>query len=125
MNQPNTQQKVGYVLAGLLSASGIGGVFVPMPQDEPGPPFVVLAIGALLGILGLVGVALAWRTGSRLWARITAAALTIGAITALPAFFVPGVPIPLVAVAGVSVIATIVAIALMFSGARRVAALAG
>lgn len=124
MNQPNTRQKVGYVLAGLIGATSVLGVFVPVPQDEPGPPFVVIVLGALLGILGLVGVVIAWRTGSRLWARITAAALTIGAITALPAFFVPGVPIPLVAWAGVTVIATIAAIALMFSGARHLAVVA-
>ena len=46
----------------------------PTPDGEVGPPYVVLLVGTLLGVVGLVGVVIAWRTGSRAAMRVVAPA---------------------------------------------------
>lgn len=116
------RQRAGLVLAGLLSLgnvlSGFGG---PTPEGEVGPPPVVIWAGIALGVVGLVAVVIAWRSGSRGALRVAAGALIIPALTAVPAFFVD-VPAWLKVAAALSVLATIAAVVLMFSSQRRPAA---
>ena len=111
------RQRAGLVLAGVLSAINIPSVFTPTPDGEVGPPFGVLVLGTVLGVIGLVAVVLAWR-GNRGALRVAAGALVINLLTALPAFFVD-VPVWIKLAVGLSVLATVAAIVLMFSGARR------
>ena len=111
------RQRTGLVLAGVLSAINIPSVFTPTPDGEVGPPFGVLVLGTVLGVIGLVAVVLAWR-GNRGALRVAAGALVINLLTALPAFFVD-VPVWIKLAVGLSVLVTVAAIVLMFSGARR------
>ena len=106
------------MLAGLLSISGIPSAFTPTPDGEVGPPLVVLWAGTVLGIVGLVAVVAAWRSGSRTALRVAAGAIIIVALTAVPAFFVD-VPAFIKVMVSVSVLLTVAAVVLMFSSARR------
>jgi len=117
MDTISTRQKVGLVLAGLLSATAIPSVLVPTPEGEVGPPMAILVLGTVLGVIGLVAVIAAWR-GSGLALRVAAGALIVAALTSLPAFFVD-VPAGIKLATGVSVLVTIAAVVLMFSPARR------
>lgn len=112
------RQKAGLVIAALLSLVNVASAFFPTPEGEEGPPFAVLVLGTILGVIGLVGVVIAWRTGSQAAFRVTAGALVINAISALPAFFVD-VPAGLKLAVAVSIIITVLGIVLMFSSARR------
>ena len=117
MNRPSTRQKVGLVLAGLLNLINIPGAFSPTPDGETGPPYAILVLGSVLGVIGLVATVIAWR-GNRTALRVAAGPLVLNALTSLPAFFVD-VPVFIkLAVAG-SVIVTVVTLILMFSTTRR------
>lgn len=118
MSPTSTRQKAGLVLAGLISAANIPSVFFPAPDGEEGPPITVLAVSTVLGIIGLVAVVIAWRSGNKTAIRVAAGTLIINVLTALPAFFVD-VPAGIKLLVGVSVLVTVVAVVLMFSPARR------
>ncbi len=118
MSPISTRQKVGLVLAGVMSVINIPSVFFPAPDGDEGPPLAVLAVNSVLGIIGLVAVIIAWRSGNKAAIRVAAGTLILNAITSLPAFFVD-VPAGLKAVVGVSVLVTVATVVLMFSPARR------
>jgi membrane-bound metal-dependent hydrolase YbcI (DUF457 family) len=99
MSTRTRRQTAGLVIAGLLLISMVPSVLIPTPEGEEGPPFVV-----------------AWR-GHRGAMRVIAAALIINAILTLPAFFVD-IPAGLLALAGFSVLVTVVAVALMLAPQR-------
>jgi len=117
MNTISTRQKVGLVIAGVISAANLPSVFVPTPDGEEGPPYGILVLGTVLGVIGLVAVVAAWR-GRRDALRVTAGVLILGMLTALPAFFVD-VPAGIKVLTGVVTLLTIAAVVLMFSPARR------
>jgi len=117
MNPVSARQKIGLVLAALLSLGSLPSVFSPTPDGEVGPPFVVLALSSVLGVVGLVAVAFAW-TGNNAALRIAAGALVIGVVTTLPAFFVD-IPTWLKLASAATVLAAVLALVLMFSPARR------
>lgn len=112
------RQKAGLVLAALMSLVNAASAVFPTPAGEEGPPYAVLVLGTILGVVGLVGVAIAWRTGSQAAFRVTAGALVINTIASLPAFFVD-VSAGLKLAVAISVIASVLGIVLMFSSARR------
>jgi hypothetical protein len=118
MSPTTTRQKVGLVLAGLMSAGNIPSVFFPAPDGDEGPPMSVLAVDTVLGVIGLVAVVIAWRSGNRAAIRVAAGALILIMLTSLPAFFVD-VPAGIKLLVGASVIWTVVAIGLRFSPSRR------
>jgi hypothetical protein len=115
--RPNTKQKVGLVLCGLYSLANIPGAFTPPPEGETGPPLGILIIGSILGAIGLVATVMAWR-GNGVALRVAAGAIIVMTLTGLPAFFVD-VPTWVKALVGVSVLLTVTAVVLMFSGDRR------
>jgi hypothetical protein len=117
MSITSTRQKVGLVLCGLLNLVNVPSAFMPTPEGETGPPYAILVLGSVLGVIGLVATVLAWR-GNRAALRVAAGALVINVITALPAFFVD-VPAFIKALVALSVIVTVTALVLMFSSARR------
>jgi hypothetical protein len=117
-NAPSTRQKVGLVLAGLLSAGNIPSVLVPTSDGQEGPPMAILAVDTLLGIVGLVAVVIAWRSGSQAAFRVAAGALIVAALTAVPAFFVD-VPAGIKLLSAVFALVTILAVVLLFSPARQ------
>jgi hypothetical protein len=105
---------VGLILAGLL---GLGDAIGPFTGAGDGPPFAVLLADSILGIITIVGVVLAWR-GKR--SGIVAVIVTrlLAALTAVPAFFVDGVPAPAAAIAVVGIAVTLLAVALVAPGLR-------
>jgi hypothetical protein len=112
-----TKQKVGLVLAGLYSLGNLPSVLTAPPDGETGPPMSILVVDSLLAVIGLVAVVMAWR-GNRVALRVAAGAIILITLTGLPAFFVD-VPMAVKALVGVSVLLTVVAVVLMFSGPRR------
>jgi hypothetical protein len=117
MNRTSTRQKVGLVLAGLINLINIPGAFSPTPEGETGPPYGILILGSVLGVIGLVAAVIAWR-GNRTALRVAAGTLVVNALTSLPAFFVDVPAFIKLAVAG-SVIVTVITLILMFSTTRR------
>jgi hypothetical protein len=113
-----TSQKTGLVLGGLLSAVSIPSVVAPTPDGEIGPPLGILILGSVLGVIGLVAVLVAWRTGNPAAVRVAAGALIVNMLAGLPAFFVD-VPAGIKVLVGVSVLLTVLAVALMFSRTSR------
>jgi hypothetical protein len=113
------KNKAGLVLAALLGLADLASLAGPEPgPGEQGPPMGVLVAASVLGLITLVGVAYAWRTGNRVGSRVVAGARILSAVSAVPAFFVEGVPAGLVAVAATGVIATIVCVWLVLSPPR-------
>ena len=117
MERTSTRQRVGLVSAGLLSLTSITSAATPTPDGETGPPYGVLVLGTVLGVVGLVAVIMAWR-GNRAALRVAAGAIIINMLTALPAFFVD-VPAWLKLLVGLVTLVSIASVVLMFSPARR------
>ena len=117
MNHTSARQKVGLLLAGFLSLTSVPSVLTPTPDGEVGPPFGILILGTVLGVVGLVAVVAAWR-GNRPALRVAAGTVILNMLTSLPAFFVD-VPAWLKLLVGVSVLISITSVVLMFSPARR------
>jgi hypothetical protein len=113
----STRQKVGLILAGVLNLANIPSAFSPTPDGEVGPPYAILLLSSVLGIIGLVATVLAWR-GNPAALRVAAGALVINVLTSLPAFFVD-VPAFVKALVALSVVITVATLVLMFSPTRR------
>ena len=112
-----TKQKVGLAIAGFFSLANIPS-FLTAPDDgQVGPPLPVLVLGSVLGVIGLIAVVMAWR-GNRVALRVAAGAIIVSTLTGLPAFFVD-VPMWVKALVAFSVLLTVLAVVLMFSGDRR------
>jgi hypothetical protein len=118
MSSISGKQKAGLVIAGLISAGNVPSALFPTPDGEEGPPYVVLILGTILGVVGLVAVVIAWRNNNQAAFRVAAGALIISILSALPAFFVD-VPAGIKLLVAVSVALTVLSIVLMFSTARR------
>lgn len=114
----STRNKVGLALAAFYAATNIPSVLLPTPDGETGPPMAILVVCTILAIVALVAVVVAWRTGSRSAARLTAASLIVITLTSLPAFFVD-VPAGVTVLVAAGVVLTIVIVVLMFSPPRR------
>lgn len=113
----SVRNRVGLALAGLLGLLELTSSLVsgPTPSDEVGPPLSVLFIDAVLGVITVAAAAHTWRSHSRAGSRMVAGSLIVSMITALPAFFVPGVPASLVALVGLNVVVSIVVVGLVVS----------
>jgi hypothetical protein len=110
--------KVGLVMAFLLGLADVSAPFQPTPDGEAGPPFAILVLDGVLGLITLVAVVIAWRTLRRGAIRVAAGARVISVITALPAFFVD-VPPFLKVLVGVFVLLTAATVAMMLTPTRR------
>lgn len=117
MNPTSPRRRIGLILAGVLLATSVPGVALPTPEGDVGPPFAVLALGSVLGVVGLVAVLRAWR-GHQGALRVAAGCIIIGTLTALPAFFVD-VPLGLRLATAIGVLVSILAVVLMFSPTHR------
>lgn len=117
----STRNRVGLVLAAVLGLFDVVGVFAtPDPgPGEQGPPTAVLVGGGVLGLVAIVAAIWTWRTGNRIGSRVVAATRIVSAVSALPAFFVEGVPAGLVALAAVGVVLTVVTVWLVLSPPAR------
>jgi hypothetical protein len=113
-----TKQKVGLALCGLYSLTNVPSALTPPPEGGgDAPPQGILVICSVLGVIGLVAAVVAWR-GNRVALRVAAGAIIVITLTGLPAFFVD-VPMWVRALVAASVVVTVAAVVLMFSGDRR------
>jgi hypothetical protein len=83
----SARMKVGLVLAILLGLANVPFLFSPTPDGQDGPPYAVLVLSAVLGLISVVAAVIAWRSGSRTAIRVTAATVIINAVTTIPALF--------------------------------------
>jgi hypothetical protein len=108
--------RTGLILAGLLALSDLFS-FALGPQ-----PLGVIIASTVLGVLTLIALVPAWRTGRR--AAVTAVAVTriVSALLAEPAFFVSDVAGGVKVVAGVIIVLAVVSTVLLFTGRTSVPA---
>jgi hypothetical protein len=113
--------RTGLVIAGLLA---LGDITTPFTSDGEHPPMFIAIICAVLGLITAVALVPAWRTGSR--SAVVAIVVTrlLSAVTALPAFFVDGVPAAIMAVAAFGVAVSLLSVGLVATRLRRPAAVA-
>lgn len=107
--------RAGLIVLGVLS---IGDLSAPLLTDGEHPPMSIALAGAALGLVSIVLIILA-RSGRPAPAIGLVVTRIISALTAVPAFFVSGVPPVPLALAGVSIIATLAGAVLVLSGVRR------
>ena len=111
----STTTRAGLIIAGLLGVADLA--MLGSIGADGGPPVVVIALSAVLGVITLGAVAPAWR-GSRPAAIAITATRSLSALTAVPAFFVEEASSGFVALAAVLVVLTIAAIALLVPAIR-------
>jgi hypothetical protein len=105
----------GVALLGLLSVMGLS---TALFSDGQHPPMIIAIIGAVLDLISIVLAVLAWR-GRPAAAIGLSVVRVLSALLALPAFYVGGVPGPIMAVAGSFIVLTIVGVVLTLAGIRR------
>jgi hypothetical protein len=107
--------RAGLIVLGLLSLVEVAG---PLTTDGQHPPMQIALIGAGLGLISIVLVILAWP--GRMAPAIGVIVLRLlSALTAVPAFLVPDVPIGAKIAAGAGITLTVVGAALVLAGLRR------
>jgi hypothetical protein len=97
------------VLLGLLSVIDVVGL---LATDGQHPPYEIAGLDAALGLVSLWFVARIWR-GDWRGVRVLIGARVLSALTAVPAFFVSGVPTPAVVAAAAIVALTALAVVLL------------
>ena len=107
--------RIGLALLGLLSFVDLIG---PLLTDGEHPPMAVAVAGSVLGLASLVLVVAAWRGASRVVIPLVVLRL-LSALTAVPAFFVDGVPPVALAAAATIVALTVIGVVLVLSAARK------
>lgn len=112
----STRNKVGLLIAGLLGLVDIPAVILPTP--EGGPPFGILVISSICGVVTVIAVTLGWAKAHRGAIRAAAGARIVSMLTALPAFFVD-VPAGVKLVVTALVVLTVLSVVLMLSSARQ------
>ena len=111
--------RAGLILAFLLGLLDVTSLAFPAPEEaQAGPPFAVVVLGAILGVITVGAAVVAWRTARRGAIRVAAGARIISAILALPAFFVDVPPWLKVAV-GVFVVLTVATVVMMLAPRRQ------
>jgi hypothetical protein len=116
MTRPSTTATVGLVicaLLGVVDVISLGGL-----GADDGPPAGVVVAGAVLGVLTLWGVSIAWRR-QRKGAMIVIVTRVISALLGIPAFFVDDVPSWVPPVIGVSLALTAAGAGLVVASLRR------
>ena len=107
----------GLIIAALLA---LGDITTPLTSDGEHPPMAVGVVCAVLGLISAVGIVQAWRgRGGRGWISAVIVSRLLAAMTALPAFFVTGVPAGARVVAALGIAVTLVCVALLAPRLRR------
>jgi hypothetical protein len=114
----STKNKVGLVLAGILGIVDVPAALMPTPEGEVGPPFGILVLGSICGVITVIAVVIAWAKVNRGAIRVAAGARIVSMLTALPAFFVD-VPWFIKLFVTGAVVLTVISVVLMLSPARQ------
>ncbi|MCA1699190.1 MAG: hypothetical protein LC790_09945, partial [Actinobacteria bacterium] len=86
----NTPTIYGLAICALLGVIDIISLASLLSDADDGPPVLVTLIGAVLGVITLVGARMAWR-GGRSGVVTVIVSRVLSALLALPAFFVDDV----------------------------------
>jgi hypothetical protein len=114
----STKNKVGLAIAGLLGLVDLPSALIPTPEGEVGPPYGILVLGSICGVITVVAVVIGWTKANRGAIRVAAGARIVSMLTALPAFFVD-VPWFIKLLVSVAVVLTVISVVLMLSPARQ------
>jgi len=109
--------KAGLLL--LAVAAAVNLVPMPAPDGAAGPPVTILIAAAVLGLVALIGVVVAWSRNSRKAAMVAVGVSIVNALLAVPAFFEPGIPTWLRVLAGVFIAWTVAAVVLTLAPNRN------
>jgi hypothetical protein len=111
----STPFRAGLLVLAVLSLADLA---APLMTDGESPPMEIALIGSALGAISLVLAALAWRgrTGAALG---LVGVRAFSALTAVPAFFVSGVPVVPMVLAGTAITLTVIGSVLVLTGVRR------
>ncbi|WP_155976986.1 hypothetical protein [Nocardia sp. 348MFTsu5.1] len=110
----NKKVKIGLLLAIFLGVLDIAGLALPGPDGET-PPIAVMVIACILGIATIVFAVIALKNRNRNAVRGVVITRFLSALASIPAFFVSGIPGPVIVLTAVLIVLTVVAIALMMS----------
>ncbi len=113
----STKNKVGLAIAGLLGIADSLIFLQPTPEGDVGPPFGILVLGTICGVITVVAVIVAWSKAHRGAIRVAAGTRIVSMLTALPAFFVD-VPAGVKLLVTAFVILTVVSVVQMLSPVR-------
>jgi hypothetical protein len=109
--RPTPAARIGLALAGALAVLQLVS-FVPQLASDPSAVFIAITVA---GVVCLAAIPLAWR--GVLWARNTVvAACVLPALTAVPAFFIPGLEAAAVVGAAVGILLALFAAGLVLHG---------
>lgn len=112
----NKKVKIGLVLALVIGVLDIAGLAMPTPEgDAAGPPIGVLVFSGLMGVATIVLAVVSLRKRNRNAVRGVVITRFLSALSAVPAFFVSGVPGAVVVLVAVFIVLTVVTIALVMS----------
>jgi hypothetical protein len=105
----------GLVLTGLFA---LGDIATPLTSDGEHPPMAVGIADSILGLICVVAIVLAWR-GSR--GAVTAIVVTrlLSVVSALPVFFVDGIPAAARLGVVLAVVVQLAAVAMVATRLRR------
>lgn len=109
---------VGVVLAAILAVMDLAPLaFV---SADSALPYGLVLVGAVLGLITLVGVWLGWGSGRRrAGVAIIVSTRLLAALTAVPAFFVEDAPEGAVPAAVIGIAVTLVCVALVAPALRQ------
>ena len=107
--------RAGLIILGALS---LGDLAAPLLTDGEHPPMFIALIGAAIGAISIVLLIFAWRGRTPVAIALVVVRL-LSALTAVPAFTVPGVPTVPMILAGVMITLTVVGIGFVLTGIRR------
>jgi hypothetical protein len=119
MNRSRTVT-AGLIISGLLGLSDV--LTLPFGDGEH-PPVAVAVVGAVLGVITLIGVGYGWR-GRRGGIGAVIVTRLLSALSAVPALFVDGVPGGIRVLAAVGIAITLIGVALVAPALRTPAGMA-
>lgn len=109
---PNTTVRAGLALSAII---GLGNIPFLLPGIDWGaeePPYAMLVLATVIGMVSVVCAVMAWNTGNRRMIRLNAAALIVNAVLVVPGLFVDTTAAIRV-ITAVIIVATVAAVVLM------------
>ena len=112
----STPATYGLAICALLGVIDIIGLASLVSDDRP--PVIVILIGAVFGVITLVGARMAWR-GRRSGVVAVIVSRVLSALLQLPVFFVDDVPDWVPFFVGIFVVLSVVGVGLLVVALRR------
>src|SRR5690349_18508658 len=119
MTEITDRRRTGFVLSAVVAFCNIPLAFVPTDDKDGGPPVGVMIFGAVAAVVILALLRWAYVSGKAAAIRIAAGLMVLVALSAVPAFFVDGVPVWAQLAAGAYIVATVISLSLLFAPSRQ------